>query len=79
MKVAFTENFTRSPIFGSAVTWLSMMSTGLRNHALPSSPAMKSDKPVTGLLYIPMEKQKMKDLELTYGGKENRITLRFKS
>ena len=25
-----------------------------------------------------MEKQKMKDLELTYGGKENRIRLRFK-
>src|SRR5262245_32881858 len=38
----------------------------------------KTQKPVTGLLYFPMEKQKMKDLELTYGGRENRITLRFK-
>jgi hypothetical protein len=38
----------------------------------------KTDQPVDGLLYFPMEKQKMKDLELTYGGKENRITLRFK-
>jgi len=25
-----------------------------------------------------MEKQKMKDLEIQYGGKENRITLRFR-
>jgi hypothetical protein len=25
-----------------------------------------------------MEKQKRKDLELDYGGRENRITLRFK-
>jgi hypothetical protein len=44
-----------------------------------SLPGVKTDKPVTGLLYFPMEKQKMKDLELTYGGKENRITLRFKA
>lgn len=41
-------------------------------------PNVKTDKPVAGLLYFPMEKQKMKDLELTYGGKENQITLRFK-
>jgi hypothetical protein len=41
-------------------------------------PEKKTDKAVTGLLFFPMEKQKMKDLELTYGGKENRITLRFK-
>ena len=27
---------------------------------------------------FPMEKQKMKDLEIQYGGKENRITLRFR-
>jgi len=39
----------------------------------------KTDKPAAGLLYFPMEKQKMKNLELTYGGKENRITLRFKT
>ena len=42
-------------------------------------PQGKSRKPVSGLLYFPMEKQKMKDLELTYGGRENRITLRFKT
>ena len=33
---------------------------------------------MSGLLYFGMEKQKMKDLELNYGGKQNRITLRFK-
>ena len=41
-------------------------------------PEKKTDQPVSGLLYFPMEKQKMKDLELVYGGKENRISLRFK-
>ncbi|HTS29028.1 MAG TPA: hypothetical protein VMH81_24320 [Bryobacteraceae bacterium] len=41
-------------------------------------PEKKTDQPVSGLLYFPMEKQKMKDLELTYGGKENRISLKFK-
>ncbi len=41
-------------------------------------PEGKTDKPVSGLLYFPMEKQKMKDLELYYGGRENRITMRFK-
>ncbi len=41
-------------------------------------PTKKTDQPVSGLLYFPMEKQKMKDLELVYGGRENRITLRFK-
>jgi hypothetical protein len=38
----------------------------------------KTDKPVGGLLYYPMEKQKLKDLELRYGPQERRITLRFK-
>ncbi|HJT89617.1 MAG TPA: hypothetical protein VJ732_17230 [Bryobacteraceae bacterium] len=38
----------------------------------------KTLQPVSGLLYFPMEKQKMKNLELDYGGKENRISLRFK-
>ncbi|MGA3017380.1 MAG: hypothetical protein ABSF62_09705 [Bryobacteraceae bacterium] len=38
----------------------------------------KTKKPLSGLLYFPMEKQKMKELELYYGGKENRISLRFK-
>jgi len=41
-------------------------------------PGGKTDKPVSGLLYFGMEKQKMKDLELSYGGREDRITLRFK-
>jgi hypothetical protein len=41
-------------------------------------PQIKTDKPVSGLLYFPMEKQKLKDLQLLYGSKENRITLRFK-
>ena len=38
----------------------------------------KISEPVQGLLYFAMEKQKMKDLELHYGGREDRITLRFK-
>jgi len=41
-------------------------------------PEGKTDQAVGGLLFFPMEKQKMKDLELDFGGKENRITLRFK-
>jgi hypothetical protein len=41
-------------------------------------PEKKTDQPVSGLLYFAMEKQKMKDLELTYGGREDRIRLRFK-
>jgi hypothetical protein len=41
-------------------------------------PEGKTNKTVSGLLYFPMEKQKMKNLELLYGGKENRISLRFK-
>jgi hypothetical protein len=38
----------------------------------------KTGKPVNGLLYFPMEKQKLKELELQYGPKESRISLRFK-
>ncbi len=41
-------------------------------------PEKKIDQPVSGLLYFPLEKQKMKDLELRFGGTENRISLRFK-
>jgi hypothetical protein len=41
-------------------------------------PEKKTDQAVSGLLYFPMEKQKRKDLVLTYGPRENRITLRFK-
>ncbi|HKA00187.1 MAG TPA: hypothetical protein VKE70_26935 [Candidatus Solibacter sp.] len=38
----------------------------------------KTDKPITGLLYFPMEKQRLKDLEFYYGARENRISLRFR-
>lgn len=38
----------------------------------------KTDQPVGGLLYFPMEKQKLKNLEVRYGPTESRITLRFK-
>ncbi|MGB7758719.1 MAG: hypothetical protein WBL61_02765, partial [Bryobacteraceae bacterium] len=41
-------------------------------------PHKETEQPVSGLLYFPMEKQKMRDLELRYGGKENRITLQFR-
>jgi hypothetical protein len=38
----------------------------------------KTDQPISGLLYFVMEKQKMKDLELIYGARDSRISLRFK-
>jgi len=38
----------------------------------------KTDRPAGGLLYFPMEKQKLKNLEIRYGPQEGRITLRFK-
>jgi hypothetical protein len=41
-------------------------------------PEKKIEEPTTGFLFFPMENQKMKDLELVYGGKENRIRMRFK-
>ena len=41
-------------------------------------PEKKTDQPASGLLYFPMENQKLKDLELTYGGRENRIRIKFK-
>jgi hypothetical protein len=41
-------------------------------------PEGKTTDPVSGLLFFPMEKQKIKNLELTYGGTENKISLRFK-
>jgi hypothetical protein len=40
-------------------------------------PEGKSTEPVSGLLYFPMEKQKLKDLQLVYGDTGNRIRLRF--
>jgi hypothetical protein len=41
-------------------------------------PEGKTTEPVSGLLYFPLEKQKLKDLELQYGGRENRIRIRFR-
>jgi hypothetical protein len=41
-------------------------------------PETKTDKPVSGLLYFPMEKQKVKDLELRYAVSGDKITMRFR-
>lgn len=41
-------------------------------------PEKKTDQPTSGLIYFPMENQKLKDLELTYGGRENLIRMKFK-
>ena len=41
-------------------------------------PDKKSDQPVSGLLYFAFEKVKMKDLQLDYGQKPNRMSLKFK-
>jgi hypothetical protein len=37
----------------------------------------KTDQPLTGLLYFAMEKQKLKDLQLEYGPKGNKVVLHF--
>jgi hypothetical protein len=37
-----------------------------------------TDRPVSGLLYYPFEKVKLKDMQLDYGRKANRIVMRFK-
>jgi len=41
-------------------------------------PAATTDKPVSGLLYFPMEKQKAKDLELRYDMSGDKIVMRFR-
>jgi hypothetical protein len=41
-------------------------------------PETKTDKAVSGLLYFPMEKQKVKDLELRYAASGDKITMRFR-
>jgi hypothetical protein len=41
-------------------------------------PEKKIEEPTTGFLFFPMENQKLKDLELQYGGRENKIRMRFK-
>ena len=42
-------------------------------------PEKKIEEPVTGFLYFPLENQKLKDLELIYGPKQNQIRMRFKN
>ena len=41
-------------------------------------PEKETQTPVSGLLYFPMEKQKVKDLELIYTTPEGKLSLRFK-
>lgn len=41
-------------------------------------PEKQTGDPVSGLLYFPMEKQKLKDLELIYTTPEGKLRLRFK-
>lgn len=41
-------------------------------------PEKETDAPISGLLYFPMEKQKLKDLELIYTTPEGKLNLRFK-
>jgi len=41
-------------------------------------PEKVTEGPVSGLLYFPMEKQKLKDLELIYTTPEGKLRLRFK-
>ena len=41
-------------------------------------PEKESEAPVSGLLYFPMEKQKVKDLELIYTTPEGKLSVRFK-
>jgi hypothetical protein len=47
----------------------------LQQKALPEG---KLENPVSGLLYFPLEGQKLKQLELIYGAKETRVAMRFK-
>jgi hypothetical protein len=41
-------------------------------------PETKTDQPVSGLLYFPMEKQKIKELELRYNMTDDKIVMRFR-
>ena len=41
-------------------------------------PEKETEAPVSGLLYFPMEKQKLKDLELIYNTADGKLRLRFK-
>lgn len=40
-------------------------------------PETKTDQPVSGFLYFPMDKQKPKDLELRYNAQDDKIVMRF--
>jgi len=69
---AGAEAKTRS---GSAVKEDPMLGV-LKQKELPET---KTAKPVSGLLYFPMEKQKAKDLELRYAASpDDKITMRFR-
>lgn len=41
-------------------------------------PEKETETPVSGLLYFPMEKQKLKDLELIYNTADGKLRVRFK-
>ena len=41
-------------------------------------PEQETDQPASGLLYFPMEKQKVKDLELIYTSTAGKVSVRFK-
>jgi hypothetical protein len=41
-------------------------------------PEKETESPISGLLYFPMEKQKLKDLVLNYTTSEGKLILRFK-
>jgi len=41
-------------------------------------PEKKIEEATIGFLYFPLEKQKLKDLELIYGPRQNQIRMRFK-
>jgi len=41
-------------------------------------PEIKTDQPVSGLLYFPMEKQKIKELELRYNVPDDKIVMHFR-
>ena len=69
------ENTRRESLRGEAATRTVRSRRLLDAKVLPEK---KIEEPVTGFLFFPMENQKMKDLELLYGGKENRIRIRFK-
>ena len=70
-----------APITGSKSTM--QEATGRRNPLLDSLtdkmlPEKETDQPLSGMLYFPMEKQKVKDLELIVTTPSGKLNLRFK-